>query len=115
MPFDPDDGTTQPSIDTLFGNGVPLPFVLIVPGPEARRDAWAPHVAIQLAAAAARQGGRVVLADLSLDSPELHAPLGHPNEEGISDVFLFGASLRRIAVPTARSRSSRMPRPTARR
>jgi hypothetical protein len=38
--------------------------------------------------------------DLGLEAPSLHEVLKLPNEEGVSDAFLFGASVQRIARPT---------------
>jgi hypothetical protein len=54
-----------------------------------------------LADAFAARGESVILADLSLQKPELHALLQSENEEGLTDVFLFGASLEHIALPVA--------------
>lgn len=38
--------------------------------------------------------------DLGLESPSLHEILELPNEEGVSDAFLYGASVQRIARST---------------
>jgi hypothetical protein len=37
--------------------------------------------------------------DLGLDAPSLHEALGLKNGEGVSDAFLYGASVQRIAQP----------------
>jgi hypothetical protein len=37
--------------------------------------------------------------DLGLDKPALHEALGLPNENGVSDAFLYGASVQHIARP----------------
>ena len=72
------------------------PVVLLAVGPEAQKSGWAARTALELAEAFAARGERVVLVDLSLQTPELHAALGVDNDEGLSDVFLFGASLPHI-------------------
>jgi hypothetical protein len=94
VPFDPDDGTAQTYIESLFGAGAPMPLVVLLTGRDARRDGWTARAAIVIAAALANSGGRVILADASLNEPELHGPLGAENNEGLVDVFLFGASLK---------------------
>jgi hypothetical protein len=54
-------------------------------------------MAWQLARAAANAGRKVALVDCHVDEPRLHAVAGEPNNEGIVDVFEYGASLSRIA------------------
>lgn len=73
------------------------PVLLLLAGPEAHASGWALRLAIRLATDLGTQGRRVVLADLGFDQPALDRQLGLPNEEGMSDVFLFGASLSRVA------------------
>lgn len=65
------------------------------------RDAagWAAGVALELADAWARNGRRVVIADLMLEDPLLHERLGLPNLDGMVDVFFYGASLSKTARP----------------
>lgn len=58
---------------------------------------WEQESAVAVARAWAEQGTRVFLADLGLERPTLHDTLGVPNEEGISDMFRFGASVQRVA------------------
>jgi len=48
---------------------------------------------------AAASPRRVLLADLSLERPVLHDALGVRNQEGMADVFLFGASMARVRRP----------------
>lgn len=72
--------------------------VLLVAGAGARDDGWAHGAAIALARELSGRGRRVVLADLDFSKPALHARLGEPNAEGISDVFFFGASLEHVAL-----------------
>jgi hypothetical protein len=96
VPFDPDDGTAQSYIESLFAAGAPMPLVVLLTGRDARRDGWAARTAIVVATAVANSGGRVILVDASLSEPELHVPLGVENNEGLVDVFLFGASLKSV-------------------
>lgn len=73
------------------------PVLLLLAGPEAHASGWAARLAIRLATDLGTQGRRVVLADLGFDQPSLDRELDLANEEGMSDVFLFGASLSRVA------------------
>jgi hypothetical protein len=75
----------------------PGAVVLLVAGGGARE--WAARTAVDLAAAWAHSGRRVVLADLHLEDPFLHETVGEENLEGVADVFLYGASLARSARP----------------
>ena len=58
---------------------------------------WNQACAVAVAKAWAGEGVRVFLADLGLEQPTLHEILGVPNDEGISDMFRFGASVQRVA------------------
>jgi hypothetical protein len=58
-------------------------------------------LAWEVARLAAGGGRRVALVDCFVDEPRLHAVAGESNDEGIVDVFEYGASLSRIAVPQA--------------
>jgi len=58
---------------------------------------WAGACAVGLARSWATAGHRVVLADADVLAPTLHEELGLPNREGLSDVLLWGASVRRVA------------------
>lgn len=60
---------------------------------------WAADTAVDLSARWARAGRRIVLADLHLENPLLHFGLDVSNLEGVVDIFLYGASLARIAKP----------------
>ena len=73
-----------------------MPVVLLAVGPLAQRGGWAAQSAIAIAERLAGTGQRVVLADLSLDNPELHERVGTENTEGLTDVFLFGASVEHV-------------------
>ncbi len=65
----------------------------------ARSNGWAGRAAVSIAAAWAREGRRIFLMDLGLEAPSLHEVLALPNREGVSDAFLYGASVQRIAQP----------------
>lgn len=82
------------------------PVVLLAVGPLVRRSGWAAKTAVELAERLAEDGANVVLADLSLNNPELHALLGIDNDEGLTDVFVFGASLQHVihTIPGKRFR-----------
>jgi cell division septation protein DedD len=82
----------HPPISELLAGAA---LVALVPaGADADRAA---AMAWQLARAAANAGRKVALVDCHVDEPQLHAVVGEPNEEGIVDVFEYGASLSRIA------------------
>ena len=99
VPFDSSGGTASPAMEALLeGPGSAGPVVLLAVGPQAQRGGWAALSAILLADAFTARGESVILADLSLQNPELHELLGNDNEEGLTDVFLFGASLQHIAL-----------------
>jgi hypothetical protein len=72
------------------------PVVLLAVGARAQRSGWSAVTAVELADELATRGESVVLADLSLNSPELHVTLGIDNEEGLTDVFVFGASFQHV-------------------
>jgi hypothetical protein len=55
---------------------------------------------VAITTAWAREGRRIFLMDLGLATPSLHEALELPNQEGVTDAFLFGASVQRIARPT---------------
>jgi hypothetical protein len=89
-PYDPGD----PS-DVAFENDCSLLVLLATPA--AREAEWAERTAVSLARGWAESGRRVFLADLALSRPRLHAAFGEANGEGMSDVLIYGASLKRIA------------------
>ena len=98
--FDPFAGTASPAVEALLeGPGSAGSVVLLAVGALAQRGGWAAHTAVALADAFAARGESIILADLSLQKPELHAVLGVDNEEGLTDVFLFGASLQHAVRP----------------
>src|SRR5437773_11614706 len=85
--------SNQALLDVVEAAG---PVVLLAVGAQAQRSGWAAQTAVELADELSRRGRQVVLVDLSLQQPELHTVVGVDNDEGLSDVFLFGASLPHI-------------------
>lgn len=96
-PFEPGAGFLPPALEVLADRAGRIPALLLVAGARARPDGWAARAATKLASTLGEEGLRIVLAEISADEPELHEELGVPNDEGMADVFLFGASLRRVA------------------
>ena len=94
--FNPENGVASSAFEELLRDLASTPVLLLAVGPLAQRGGWAANAAIALADAIAAGGERVVLADLSLDRPELHERVGSDNTEGLTDVFLFGASLEHV-------------------
>jgi cell division septation protein DedD len=92
--FDPGSGELPPSLERVLIEA-DKPILLLV---AAEADDLAARAAIALAEARATRGRATVLADADLDAPRLHGQLEVENLEGLVDVFLFGASLRRVAV-----------------
>ncbi len=58
---------------------------------------WASSAAWSIARAAAATGRRTALIDLYVDDPRLQALAYDPQDTGIVDAFLFGASLQHVA------------------
>ncbi|MEN8375845.1 MAG: hypothetical protein ABFS34_10395 [Gemmatimonadota bacterium] len=87
--------TVPPGIVSFFArDAADRPALLLLKA----GDAGAAAAAVDLAAALSREGHRLVLCDMSLQTPELHEVLDVPNDEGMTDLFDFGASLRRVTV-----------------
>lgn len=82
-----------PGLDAQGGGRV----VGVVATAACHRQGSGPRAAIELAAAWAGEGVRVMLADGALADPVLHELLGIDNGEGISDALTFGSSVRRVA------------------
>ena len=93
--LDPDE-RASPAIDELLRSLSSTPVLLLAVGAVAQRGGWAANATLALADSLAASGERVVVADLSLDRPELHERLGVDNTEGLTDVFLFGAAVRAV-------------------
>lgn len=87
---------SSPSVLPGAGKGR---IVVLAATPFARQDSWASRAAVLMAREWAGEGLRIFLMDLGLEVPSLHEVLGLANEEGVSDAFLFGASIQHIAKP----------------
>ena len=58
---------------------------------------WGADVSLLLVQEWAAKGRKIFLADASFEKPVLHAAAGVANGEGVSDLMLYGASLRRVS------------------
>jgi hypothetical protein len=74
-------------------------IVVLAATPFARAEGWATKAVVSIVRGWADRELRIFLMDLGLDEPTLHEALGVPNQEGVSDAFLYGASVQRIAQP----------------
>lgn len=97
QPFDPEEPGPGISFD-LDGDDRARVLVLLA-GTEASEGRWAAQASLSIARRLARTSGRTLLADLDFQAPSLHDLVGVSNEEGMSDVFLWGASFQRVAHP----------------
>ncbi|MGW8265766.1 MAG: hypothetical protein ACWGSQ_05315 [Longimicrobiales bacterium] len=98
--FDVESGQVpDASAPSLLPGGGRGRIVVLAATPFARKESWAARAAAILAREWAKEGLRIFLMDLGLEDPSLHDVLGLPNEEGVSDAFLFGASIQHIAKP----------------
>jgi hypothetical protein len=102
---DPHDAVPSPTFFDPSFERLPAPVggdtaapgpVLLVFDRTADRD-WAADAAVALATGWHAAGRRTVLADLCLEDPFLNERIGMPNQEGVVDIFLYGASLARSA------------------
>ena len=87
---------TAPSILPGGGEGR---IVVLAATPFAQKDNWAARATVAIARDWSEQGLSVFLMDLGLEAPSLHQVLELPNDEGVSDAFLYGASVQHIAKP----------------
>ncbi len=103
QPFDP----ASPPVPDIRASSDPSDggaVIVLLESPESRERGWAARAAAALAGGLADQGRRVFLADVALERPTLHHVVGVENGEGVSDAFLYGASVQRIARPVADGR-----------
>ena len=91
--FDPraSDLTPLPWFEEVAGRAI-----LVVASARARREDWSAATVTALAENLAAAGARVLVADLTFDHTNLADRLAVPNDEGLSDVFLYGASLGHV-------------------
>lgn len=101
VPFDPEAGAAFHTISEVQAGVAGLPgAAALVAGRDARASGWAAKTAIAIADAIARTH-RVILVDMDFDDPRLHEAAGTRNDEGLSDIALFGASLAGVSRPVA--------------
>lgn len=93
-PFQPGSGALPPALErVIIDSDTPI-LLLVAPD---TGDLVA-RAAIGLAEARAAAGKPSVLVDASGSQPRLHQLLDADNLEGMTDVFLFGASLDRVRI-----------------
>lgn len=98
--FDAESGVVPEDLSpSIFPGGGAGRIVVLASTPLARSAGWANRAVVALAREWAKGDLRIFLMDLGLDSPSLHEELGVQNMEGVSDAFLYGASVQRIAHP----------------
>lgn len=98
--FDPTSDALPESLLAITpedgGRGV---VVVTAVAPTAEDGEWSARVALRVAELCGIRGEAPMLIDLGLEEPTLHSALGESGGEGISDVFLFSASLQRVTRP----------------
>ncbi|HSH44980.1 MAG TPA: hypothetical protein VK966_03945, partial [Longimicrobiales bacterium] len=92
--FDPSAEEVPPVLREILVR-TDLPVLLLV---AADAEGPAQDMAVRMAEVRSRAHLPTLLADADLDAPRLHAHLGLPNHEGLTDLFLFGASVARVAL-----------------
>jgi hypothetical protein len=98
--FDAESGVVPEDLSpSILPGGGAGRIVVLASTPFARSGGWANRAVVALAREWAKEDLRIFLMDLGLDSPSLHEELGVQNLEGVSDAFLYGASVQRIAQP----------------
>jgi hypothetical protein len=101
VPFPSAEGGASPELDEIVqGPAAALTAVALVAGPKARASGWAAQAAVELARRW-RGPRRVILVDLGLDAPSLHAAAGVSNDEGVVDVVEYGISLNVVRQSAA--------------
>ncbi len=93
--FDPERSDAPFLPDAPPGGGL----VLLVVASSVPDGDWAERTALALASGWAGKKRRILLADLALARPGLHHIVGVENGEGMTDAFLFGSSVLKVAVP----------------
>lgn len=92
--FDPAAEEVPPVLQEILKRS-DLHVVLLV---AADAEGPAQDMAVRMAEERGRLQLGTILADADLDAPRLHAHVGLPNHEGLTDLFLFGASVNRVAL-----------------
>jgi hypothetical protein len=97
-PFDPSSGGVPESLLSILPRDEERGAVVVTAAASNAEDGdWPALVALRVAELWGGDGDPAMLIDLGLEAPTLHAALAEPPGEGISDVFLFSASLRRVS------------------
>ncbi len=98
--FDAESGLVPEEFSaSILPDGGEGRVVALAATPFAQAEGWAARAAVAIARSWSQDTLRIFLMDLGLDAPSLHRPLGLLNREGVSDAFLYGASVQRIAQP----------------
>ncbi len=98
--FDAESGLVpEDSNPSILPGGGKGRIVVLAATPFALTNGWAARAAIAIAKDWSEADLRIFLMDLGLDNPTLHQALDLPNGEGVSDAFLFGASVQHVARP----------------
>ena len=97
QPIDPANEGLPEHVDALldsFDSSTGCVVLLVAPEIDRR---WGADVSLLVARGWAAKGRRVLLADASLEDPVLHESVDGTNDEGVSDVMLYGASVKRVS------------------
>ena len=99
QPIDPADGLLPDALEMSLGSAGATAgcVVLLVTSGIDRR--WGADASLTVARGLATAGRSVLLADAGLDDPVLHEAIDGVVGEGLSDVMLYGASVKRVAKP----------------
>ena len=97
QPIDPDNEGLPEHVDAALDSfDSTAGCVVLLVAPEIDRR-WGADVSLLVARGWAAKGRSVLLADASLEDPVLHESVDGTNDEGVSDVMLYGASVKRVA------------------
>jgi hypothetical protein len=97
-PFDPSSGSVPESLLSLRPLDEERGAVVVTAvAPAAEGGDWPALVALRVAELCGGVDDTAILIDLGLEAPTLHVALAEPPGEGITDVFLFSASLQRVS------------------
>ena len=96
-PLDPDSGLVPeiaefgPLSERSGGTGI-----ILIAVPDIETPSWCARTAAALVSTWSARGARILLADVSLAEPVLHDVFGLPNSEGIANVIMDRAQLRKV-------------------
>ncbi len=97
--IDPTGGDLPEPIAGALDSADSTPACVVVwVTPEIERH-WGASASLLLARGWAARGRSVLLADASFEDPVLHELVDGAGDEGLSDVMLYGASVKRVARP----------------